>query len=211
MDLKKLGLTVLMAISMLTKAMSANLPEGFIEQRLAENLNPTALALAPDGRVFITEKNGTVRVVKDGVLQEEPFIELEVDDFNERGLSGITFHPNFDLNNYIYFFYTAPEIDANVVVRVIANGDVALPNSLEVIIELDPMTGSIHNGGALAFGPDGKLYIAAGEGGLPENSSNLENTLGSILRLNDDGSIPEDNPLIDQTTGKNQAIYAYGF
>ncbi|HMP14338.1 MAG TPA: PQQ-dependent sugar dehydrogenase, partial [Saprospiraceae bacterium] len=188
----------------------AQLPEGFIQVRLAENLDPTTMTIAPDGRVFITEKNGRIRIVKNGQLLPDPFLSIAVDNFNERGLSGLALHPDFDRNHYVYVFYTVPAANRNRVSRFTANGDFAMPGSEEVLLEMDPLSGTIHNAGAMFFGPDGKLYIATGDGSDANNSQRLTNLLGKILRINDDGSIPEDNPFYQQTSGNNRAIWALG-
>ncbi len=190
--------------------LSAQLPEGFARVRLAEGLDPTAMALAPDGRIFIAEKHGTIRIVRDEALLSDPFLRLEVDNFNERGLSGIAFDPAFEQNNYIYLYYTVAGEGYNRISRVTANGDYAIPGSEEVLLELDPLSGTIHNGGAMAFGADGKLYIATGDGTLPENAQSMNSLLGKVLRLNSDGSIPADNPFYDQAQGKYRAIWARG-
>lgn len=193
------------------KLWAGQLPEGFVEEQVATNLNPTTMALAPDGRIFIAEKNGAIRIVRDDVLLTAPFLSVEVDDYNERGLCGITFHPEFEQNNLVYLFYTVPGGNYNRITRVTANGDFAVPGSEEIILELDPLSGTIHNGGAMHFGSDGKLYIATGDGSLPDNAQALDNLLGKILRINEDGSIPADNPFYNQTTGVYRSIYAVGF
>jgi len=191
--------------------LAAELPEGFVEEVVADGLDPTHMALAPDGRIFITQKSGEVYIVREGVLLPDPFVTIEVDNFNERGLQGLAFHPNFEENNWIYFYYTVPGLGRNRVSRFTANGDVALAGSEEVILDLDPMPGTVHNGGDMAFGPDGKLYVSTGDGATSGNSQLLTNLLGKVLRINDDGSIPSDNPFYDNLSGKNRAIWAYGF
>lgn len=208
------SLTILLIGSFLAlslKLIAAQLPKGFIEERIAENLDPTTMAMAPDGRIFIAEKNGRIRIVENGILLEDPFLEIQVDNFNERGLGGLTFHPDFEQNNFIYITYTVPGENHNRVSRFTANGNYALPESEEILIDLPPLYGTIHNGGALAFGEDGKLYVAVGDGSNSVNAQNLNNLLGKFLRLNDDGSIPEDNPFYQVLIGENRAIYAYGF
>ena len=186
------------------------LPEGFTETTLATGLNPTTMTIAPDGRVFILEKDGKVLVVENDVLLPEPLIVLEVDYDNERGLAGIALDPDFETNNYFYLYYTVPGGNHNRVSRFTADGNTVVPGSEVQILDLDQLEGSVHNGGAMAFGADGKLYIATGEGGKPDNSQDLTNLLGKILRINKDGSIPEDNPFYNTATGKNRAIWAYG-
>ena len=91
--------------------------------------------------------------------------------------------------------------------RFTANGDVAVAGSETVILDLDNVTATNHNGGALHFGPDGKLYIATGENAVPSNAQSLGNLLGKVLRINRDGTIPPDNPFFNQATGNNRPIW----
>lgn len=189
----------------------AQLPEGFAQVRVAEKLDPTAMTIAPDGRIFITEKNGKVRIVKNGQLLPDPFVTIPVDNFNERGLGGIVLDPDFDRNHQFYLFYTVPAVNHNRVSRFTANGDYAIPGSEQIILDLEPLAGTIHNGGAMQFGPDGKLYISVGDGANGATAQNLNSLSGKILRINSDGSIPQDNPFYNQTTGKYRSIWALGF
>ncbi len=194
----------------LSSGLSANLPEGFIEQVILENIDPVGLAITPDGRVLVAEKNGIIRIIYDGVLQPDPFLQVNADNYNERGLQNIILDPDFEFNNYLYVFYTTPA-GHNRVSRFTASGNFALPGSETVLFESDHINnGSIHNGGSMAI-KDGQLYIGIGEVGYPDNSSNMNNTLGKVSRINLDGSIPEDNPYYHTLNGNNRAIYAYGF
>ena len=174
---------------------------------------PVALDFAPDGRIFVTEQRGTVRVVKDGTTLPTPFVQLEVNSAAERGVLGVAIDPQFAANGYVYVYYTArtPAVH-NRVSRFTASGDVALPGSEVVLFGLDNLDpdSAIHNGGAIHFGPDGKLYIATGENGDSGKAQSLDTTLGKLLRINPDGSIPNDNPFYNQVTGNNRAIYALG-
>lgn len=189
---------------------SANLPDGFIEERLATGLDPTAMRIAPDGRLFITEKNGRVRILENGELLDDPFITFEVDNFNERGLGGIEFHPDFEQNGYVYFYYTHPTENRNVIVRVVANGNFAIPGSEETIFMIDELNGSIHMGGDMHFGPDGKLYVSIGDGTNGVAPNQYDSLLGKMIRIDDDGHIPHDNPFYEITEGNNKAIWALG-
>lgn len=189
---------------------AANLPPGFVEVPVATGLDPTGMAMAPDGRIFITEKYGAVRIVENGVLLPDPFIQLPVDNYNERGLSGIAIDPDFEQNRYVYLYYTVLSASHNRLIRVQALGNYAIPGSEEVLLELDPLAGTIHNAGAMAFGADGKLYLAVGEGADGTKAPLLTSLLGKVLRLNPDGTIPDDNPFYQQTTGIYRAIYATG-
>jgi cysteine-rich repeat protein len=194
------------------KGTSALAPAGFTETLIASGLTPpSAMKIAPDGRVFVLEQNGRVRVVKNDVLLSTPFTTFTVDNVGERGLSGIAFDPDFATNGYIYFYYTATTPTThNRLVRVTANGDVMAPGSEVVLMDFPTLTAEIHNGGALNFGSDGKLYISLGENGTGSNAQSLNTVLGKILRVNKDGSIPTDNPFYGSTTGMNRAIWALG-
>jgi glucose/arabinose dehydrogenase len=167
---------------------------------------------APDGRLFVCLQGGQLRVIKNGALLPTPFVALNVDSSGERGLLGIAFDPNFASNNFVYVYYTVPGTTAhNRVSRFTANGDVAAANSELVILELNNLsTATNHNGGAIHFGPDGKLYIAVGENANGANSQTLSNLLGKMLRINADGSIPSDNPFFNTATGNNRAIWTLG-
>jgi glucose/arabinose dehydrogenase len=192
---------------------AATLPAGFSEQLVAGGLSsPTAMKIAPDGRVFICLQGGQLRVVKNGALLATPFVSLTVSSSGERGLLGVAFDPNFATNQYVYVYYTAttPSIH-NRVSRFTANGDVAVQNSEVVILDLENLTSATnHNGGAIAFGLDGKLYVAVGDNATSSNSQTLNNRLGKMLRINPDGTIPADNPFYNTTTGANRAIWALG-
>jgi glucose/arabinose dehydrogenase len=195
-------------------ATAANLPSGFTEVQVGDNLSgaPTSMAFAPDGRLFVCQQNGQLRVIKNGSLLGTPFVSLTVDSSGERGLLGIAFDPNFAINHYVYVYYTvATSPIHNRVSRFTAAGDTATPGSEVVILDLDNLSSATnHNGGAIHFGPDGKLYIGVGENGNGANSQTLSNLLGKILRINSDGTIPADNPFYNSATGNNRAIWALG-
>jgi glucose/arabinose dehydrogenase len=200
-------------LAMAASARGATLPPGFVETRLVSGLSaPTAMAFTPDGRLFVCEQRGRLRVVKNGTLLSKPFVTLNVNSAGERGLLGVAIDPNFASNRYVYVYYTAtsPNIH-NRVSRFKAAGDVAVAGSERILLELNPLSNATnHNGGALHFGPDGKLYIATGENALRSNSQTLGNLLGKILRINKNGSIPTDNPFYRMAAGKNRAIWALG-
>ncbi len=193
------------------EAPATTLPPVFTETLVAGGLSsPTAMAFAPDGRLFVTEQGGDLRVIKNGVLLPTPFVELTVNSANERGLLGVAFDPNFASNQYVYVYYTATSPVHNRVSRFTANGDVAVPGSEDPLLELNNLSAGNHNGGAIHFGPDGKLYIGSGENAVGSNSQTLNNMLGKILRINSDGTIPTDNPFYDDASGDNRAIWALG-
>ncbi len=191
-------------------AQNATYPAGFAAVRLATGLDPVGMALAPDGRLFVVEKFGRILIIENGQLRPEPFLELEVDIFSERGLLGIAFDPGFEQNQYLYLYYTVKDSLHNRVIRLKADGNFAAPGSEEVLLDLDPVSGPYHNAGAMVFGPDGKLYIATGDGTNFENSQSMNTLLGKILRINPDGSIPEDNPFYNENSGKYRAIWTLG-
>ena len=211
--LKKLAASLMLLWMILNSSDAATLLNGYTEAVVASGLSsPTAMEFAPDGRLFVSQQGGQLRVIKNGSLLATPFVTVTVDSVGERGLLGIAFDPNFAVNHYVYVYYTAtsPAIH-NRVSRFTANGDVAVAGSEMVILDLNNLSGaSNHNGGGLHFGLDGKLYITAGENANSANSQTLANLLGKILRLNSDGTIPTDNPYYNTASGVNRAIWAMG-
>ena len=197
---------------------AASLPVGFSEIQIAGGLDPTTMAFAPDGRLFVCEKPGRVRVVtwngSVGTLLPTPFVNLsaQVNSTNERGLMSVCFDPQFgdgSGNDWVYLHYTAgsPTVH-NRVSRFLASGNVAT-GAEDTIIDLDPGS-EIHNGGAIGFGKDGKLYIGTGDGGANANAQSTASLLGKLLRLNRDGTIPANNPYVGSLTGNFQAIVGLG-
>jgi putative heme-binding domain-containing protein len=193
-------------------------PEGFKVTTIATGISgAVAMETLPDGRVLLCEQTGALRVVRDGKLLEKPFATFSVDSHWERGLIGVTIDPNFQQNAFVYVCYVAKEpYTHHVVSRLIADGDVARPGTEQILLEGDDqgaLGGNVpggHQGGALHFGPDGCLYIGIGEQTNGPASQRLDTFQGKILRIHADGSIPKDNPLLEQTRGKYQAIWAYG-
>jgi glucose/arabinose dehydrogenase len=193
-------------------AAAAALLSGFSETLIAGGLrHPTAMAFAPDGRLFVCEQGGALRVIKNGALLSAPFVSLTVSSVGERGLLGVAFDPDFESNQFVYVYYTAttPTVH-NRVSRFTATGDVAVGGSETILMDLEPLGATNHNGGAIHFGTDGKLYIAVGENAVADNAQTLANRLGKILRINADGSIPDDNPFFNQAIGANRSIWALG-
>jgi glucose/arabinose dehydrogenase len=153
-----------------------------------------------------------LRVSRTAALLAAPFVSLTVDSERERGLLGVAFDPDFATNQFVYVYYTVPGATAhNRVSRFTANGDVAAAGSETIILELNNLSGATnHNGGALHFGPDGRLYIAVGENANGNNAQSMTNLLGKMLRINRDGTIPADNPFFATATGQNRCIWALG-
>ena len=204
--------TLLCLLVLFGPTSAATLPAGFAETQISGLAKPTAMEFAPDGRLFVCLQTGQLRVIKNGSLLPTPFVSLSVDSNGERGLLGIAFDPNFAANNFLYVYYTVSSTPRhNRVSRFTANGDIAVNGSEVVLLELDNLsTATNHNGGAIHFGPDGKLYIAVGENANSSNSQTLTNMLGKVLRINSDGSIPTDNPFFNSATGNNRAIWSLG-
>ncbi len=194
------------------------LPDGFQVQTVVTGMTgAVAMETLPDGRILICEQTGALRVIKDGQLLPTPFVELPVHVEWERGLIGVTIDPNFAEQPYVYVCYVAKDpYPHHIVSRLIAEGDVARPDSEQILLEGDDqrqLGGKVpagHQGGGLHFGPDGCLYIGIGEqtAGLP--SQKLDTFQGKLLRIHSDGSLPEDNPFYNQADGKYRAIWAYG-
>ena len=193
-----------------------------VDEIIASGLiEPLGIVNAGDnsGRLFILEKSGVIRTIRDGVLLPNPFLNINhlVNDEVERGLLGMVFHPNYEVNGHFYIFYTREPDGAIQVERytVSSNPDAALPTSAYTILNI-PHPLPIHNAGQLAFGSDGMLYIGIGDGdeqGDPNNyAQRLDILNGKILRIDvDHGSpyaIPEGNPFL----GKDglDEIWVYG-
>ena len=179
-------------------------------------------------RLFVVEQRGVISVFendpKTSAKSEFLSIESKVDDSgNEEGLLGLAFHPDYKSNGFFYVNYTANNPNRTVISRFKvspSNPNQADPASEMILLEFDQPY-SNHNGGQLAFGPDGYLYIAVGDGGSggdPQGNGQNRNTLlGTILRIDVDKSegsknysIPSDNPFVGSSEGFQKEIYAYG-
>jgi len=166
-------------------------------QILATNLEkPWAIGFADD-KIFVTEKVGRVRVIESGILLDDPLATLRTANVFDGGLLGIAVHPAFDRNHFIYVYYTYEKDGVlwNKILRITESN-----NKLDAAKTIfDKIPGSAHNnGGIMKFGPDGKLYV--GTGYISESShgpQDIQSLEGKILRINDDGTIPNDNPFSD--------------
>jgi glucose/arabinose dehydrogenase len=195
---------------------SSVLPTGFVEQLVVGGLpDITAMKFAPDGRLFVAQKGGTLRIVKDGHLLEAPFLTLVVGTDGERGLDGLAFDPDFAVNGFVFVYYTAAVPEGhNRISRFTAdaaNPDHVIEGSEVVLLEIASTNAVFHNGGALTFLGDGTLTIAVGDNALGANAQALSDLRGKVLRIRADGSIPPDNPFYLDATGDNRAIWALGF
>jgi glucose/arabinose dehydrogenase len=195
---------------------AAGLPPGFTVTKVVGGLNGgTDLEFAPDGRLFVNNQEGLVRIVKPGGnLTTFYDLSAEVDSTQERGLMEIAFDPAFSTNHFVYLYYTraatATTPAHNRVVRVTARGDRAVEGSEKLIFRLPNQRTPRHHGGSLDFGKDGKLYVSVGDNEQERPAQSLKSTLGKILRINKDGTIPKDNPFYKRTKGQNRAIWALG-
>ncbi len=194
------------------------LPEEFTWTRVTGGITgATAMAIAPDGRVFVCEQTGALRIVKGGRLLDAPFLTAMVDSTWERGVIGVAIDPQFTSNSYVYVNCVLREpYPHHRLSRFTARGDIADPRSEKVLLEGDDQTkmGGVtpngHQGGAIHFGKDGKLYIAFGEQTAGAPAQAMDSLLGKLLRLNADGSMPEDNPFYKKARGKYRAIWRSG-
>lgn len=172
---------------------------------IAEGLQaPRSIDISKEGRIFISEKRGSIRVVDNGTLLTEPVGDIKAENIGDAGLLGLTLHPNFTQNHLFYVYYTYSNSTG------LFNKVLMLKESNNRIIDsktiLDGIPGNDYrDGGRIKFGLDGKLYVSTGDASIPELSQDLNSLAGKILRINEDGTIPQDNPF------SNSAVYAYGF
>ncbi len=185
---------------------------GFTETVVADSLDsPVSMALAPDGRVFVCEQPGPLRVVRAGRLLARPFVTVPTRALEEEGLLGVVFDPAFARTHRVYVLYTALEPTRhNVIAYYRAAGDTAA-DAGTIVYEFDTHAAHQHVGGALRFGRDGMLYASSGECGDGSLSQSLASTAGKLLRMRPDGSVPADNPFPTSTRGRHAAIWARGF
>lgn len=164
---------------------------------------PWELAFAPDGRIFLSERPGRVRVVLDGQLVPQPLLTVPVAAVGEGGLLGLALHSDFTATHWVFLYYTYREGNQlwNRVVRYTETDG----HLVDPIVLIDRIPGAtIHDGGRIAFGPDGKLYVTTGDARNPDAAQDLTSLAGKILRLEPDGSIPADNPF------PGSPVWSYG-
>ncbi len=193
---------------------SVNQPSGFTrnETWITGLSSATAFAQAADGRIFVAQQGGAIRVIKNGALLATPFATVAVDSSGERGLIGIALHPDFAINGFLYIYSTRTAAGAhNRISRFTAVGDVAAGGSELALVDLPNLSGATnHNGGGMHFGSDGKLYVGVGENGTSALAQDLSHPFGKLLRFNEDGTIPSDNPVFASQSGLARAIWASG-
>jgi glucose/arabinose dehydrogenase len=188
---------------------------------------PHALRVAPDGRLFLLQQAGRVRVVKGGKVLRQPALRIDeaaiVEHAASAGLLSIAFPPDFTTApvKYVYLLYTHEPMTGypsrhNVVSRWTIEGNTIDPLSEEILVHLDPLTdvngnfANSHYGGDMEFGRDGKLYVSTGDLYISSQGQSMTTLHGKILRYNADGSIPSGNPYVGQLAGRLQAIWASG-
>jgi len=173
---------------------------------------PDALAFAPDGRLCFAERlSGNIRIIRDGSLLPTPFFSFaNIDASGERGLLGLALDPGFPQAPWVYAYYSYHDVAnatfENRIVRVRASGENG--TMMEILLDGIP-SATIHNGGAIGFGPDGKLWAVVGDGAVPDSAQDLSAPTGKVLRLNPDGSVPSDNPFAGNASA-NPDVYSYG-
>jgi len=193
-------------------------PDGFNWTEVARGLTAvTAMEVTPDGRVLVCEQAGALRVIEKDKLVERPVLQVKVDPSWERGLIGVTVDREFARNGFVYVTYVSPTPwPHHVISRFVVSGNEVVAGSEKVLLEGDnqqKMRGTIkngHQGGAIHFGRDGKLFISIGEQTSNDPAQDMDTFLGKILRINSDGSIPVDNPFYATAEGKYRAIWALG-
>ncbi|OLF81403.1 glucose dehydrogenase [Maricaulis sp. W15] len=187
----------------------------FRVETVAEGLEfPWSIAFLPDGDMLVSEREGRLRLIDDGVLRDAPITGLpDMLVSRQGGLLGLALHPEFDSNRLVYFAFSEGRINANhtALARGRLSDDATALETVETLfrVNFDKARG-LHFGGRIQFIADGTLLLTLGEGGLhPNEAQNLANHLGSVVRLNDDGTVPFDNPFVS-VRGAGPEIYTYG-
>jgi glucose/arabinose dehydrogenase len=186
---------------------------GYKVTEIAKGLDhPWSMAFLPDGSMLVTERQGRLRLIKGGLLQPQPIGGVPaVHTGSQAGLFDIVLHPNFAQNNIVYLTYAAGTAAANGTAVARARFDGSMLQDLQVIFKAAPLKDTDnHYGGRMAFLPDGTFALTIGEGfEYREKAQDLTSDLGKIVRLNEDGSVPQDNPFIGQV-GVRPEIYTWG-
>lgn len=207
----RIAVAVYFALSLAVFA--ATVPLNFSDSVVVDGIpDGTCMEFAPDGRLFVCQQGGKLLVVKNGAVLPAPFLSVSTDTQGERGLLGVAFDPLFVSNGFVYIYYTVPMPQPhNRISRFQAdpaNPDVALAGSEFVLKNLENLVATNHNGGALHFGTDGKLFVGVGDNVMPAFAQQMTTVKGKILRLNSDGTIPMDNPFF--LSVNDQSIWALG-
>jgi aldose sugar dehydrogenase len=186
---------------------------GYKVIEIAQGLDhPWSMAFLPDGSMLVTEREGRLRLIKSGSLQPQPIAGVPVvHTGGQAGLFDVVLHPNFAQNHVLYLTYAAGSESANGTQVARARFDGSALRELQVIFEATPLkAGDNHYGGRMAFLPDGTFALTIGEGfEYREKAQDLGSDLGKIVRLNEDGSVPRDNPFVGQASVRPE-IYTWG-
>ncbi|MDP2663132.1 MAG: PQQ-dependent sugar dehydrogenase, partial [Dehalococcoidia bacterium] len=177
-------------------ALPQQAPVTNVEVLVTRLQTPWAIDFAPDGRIFLTERPGRIRVIKNGQLQTEPWLTLNVAETGEAGLLGLALDPQFAQNRFIYVAYTYRTGTGGLQNRLVRlrEDPTTGQGAVDKVLLDGVAAGANHNGGRVKFGPDGKLYWTMGETFNRPLAQDLASLNGKILRLNPDGTIPADNP-----------------
>ncbi len=173
-------------------------------ETVADNLAiPWSIDWFPNGDIIFTERNGNLRVIENGKLQNIPLLSLSVAGV-EGGMLGVAVDPDYSENNFIYLYYTYNEFLSATQNRLVRyHYSEGILTESKILLDGIP-GGPVHDGGRIQFGPDGKLYVTTGDAGEPNLSQDLNSLAGKILRINSDGTVPEDNPW------ENSPVYSIG-
>lgn len=204
---------LLAALAAVSPSPSPPIRDGFREAVIARGFDsPVSMTCAPDGRWFVCEQAGRVRVVKGGRLLARPLLTVPARASVEDGLLGIACDPDFTRNGWVYVCWTdSVPAPREVIERFTVRGDRVVAGSAKRLVELDPRANHVHVGGTLRVGPDGKLWLGTGDDDRGEASQSLRSTAGKLLRFERDGSVPADNPFARLARGVYGAIWARGF
>ena len=173
--------------------------------------HPWAMAFLPDGRILVTERAGRLRVIKNEQLNPQAIAGLpEIAAIGQGGLLDIVLHPDHDKNRWLYFSYSEPGTGGSGTAVARARLEGMRLNDMEVIFRLEPKSGGgRHFGSRLVFDRQGYLYITVGDRGERDRAQDLNDHAGSVIRLHDDGRVPDDNPFADRPDAKG-GIFSYG-
>ncbi len=204
------AILMVLLLSLLLSPVFAQLPPGFVQKKLTDNSinEATAMVHAADGRIFIAERSGSVKVFQNGTVSTVHTVATVT--AAEQGLLGITLHPDFATNGKCYLFYTKADMTVHyldVIVITAAN----TVSSVTRVMEFDPILNGFHNGGALLF-KEGLLYVAIGESNVSAQAVLLDTYRGKILRLTENGDPAPGNPYYNEPGASRQkrSIWAIG-